>query len=139
MYPLILVALEILPKLLFTEIKSLLEYTLYKVYSNNDLISVNNSLGNISNATNIKGYINAYNDNTHHVGITWKAYLDDNVIPSVIIDRDNFDVIPNNIRSDKNYKITDMKVVIVSGVWKLQINVYIDGRIYTQYIDLSDS
>ena len=49
MYPLILVALEILPKLLFTEIKSLIYkiyrvYLLQKVYSNNDLKDTNNSL-----------------------------------------------------------------------------------------------
>ena len=83
--------------------------------------------------------MNAYKSLDHKVGINWKAYLDDNIVPSIIFDGDTFDVIPNNIRSDYNYKIIDIKVVIVSGVWKLQIKVYIDGRIYTQYIDLSDS
>ena len=81
----------------------------------------------------------AYKNLDHTVAINWKAYLDDNIVPSIVVDGDTFDVIPNNTRSDYNYKITDMKVVIVSGVWKLQIKVYIDGRIYTQYIDLSDS
>ena len=81
----------------------------------------------------------AYNDLGHDVGITWKSYLRDNVVPSVVIDGDSFDVIPNNTRSDYNYKITDMKVVIVSGVWKLKLDIYIDGRLYAQFIDLSDS
>ena len=81
----------------------------------------------------------AYKSLDHTVAINWKAYLDDNIVPSIVVDGDTFDVIPNNTRSDYNYKIIDIKVVIVSGVWKLQIKVYIDGRIYTQYIDLSDS
>ena len=85
-------------------------------------------------ATKVKGYIYEYNDSSHLVGISHKTQKS-TAIPSIVIDGQYIDLLPNNVLSEHNYKIVDTEVVIESGVWKLKIIVYIDGVYYYKYLN----
>ena len=95
-----------------------------------------NRISNISN-TNIRGYINAYKDDIHHVGITYENLLDDTV-PAIVIDDYKFFLVVNNLRNEVRGHIVDFYVDYNTSPWQLKLQVYIDGTIYTRSIPLQD-
>lgn len=87
----------------------------------------------------IPGYFPAYGnkDNTHHIGFTFANFLSGTVVRPVI-DEHFYDVMPNNPKNHTNYKIVDVIPSIVAGVgWRLTFKIYVDGKIYEKYVNLS--
>lgn len=81
------------------------------------------------------GEIPAYNNSSHSVGITFATLKDSSIIRAVI-DGNGYDLIPNNKGVTNNYKIVDVATEIVDSGWRLTFKIYVDGTIYTKYIDL---
>ncbi len=81
--------------------------------------------------------IYTYGDKTHVAGISFSNFNKDS-IPQIVIDGDNFGLIPNNKRGGNNNKIVDMYVDHSVIPWRLVLKIYIDGSLYTQYASLND-
>lgn len=81
------------------------------------------------------GYFPTYNDDSHNVG-TAIGKLGQNVVVRKVIDGAYFDMMPNNWGSNDNYKIVNVEPVIVNGVWKLKLSIYVDESVYDKYLTL---
>lgn len=103
---------------------------------NTGIDNTKNRLNNLSN-TNIIGYFNAYKDNTHHVGISFENYSS-TTVPAIVIDDYKFYLTTNNYRDRVRGRIVDFYVDFNVSPWRLMIDVYIDGTIYTRSIPLQD-
>ena len=102
---------------------------------NSNLGSTNNRLDNIGTVG--IGYMNAYGDKSHHVGLTFETYADRS-IPAIVIDGTLFHIVPNNASETKRGKIGDMYVDFESSPWRLVIVFCVDGSQYKQYVTLAD-
>ena len=117
----------------------------WKCHINNICSWINNNkasyiaLEKISNGTDRIGYINAYNDDTHHVGISWRNYLVTQTIPALIIDGNKYDIVLNNRDTDDNYKIANIVPEINESYgWRIHFSIYVDGQLFDKYVKLID-
>jgi len=99
--------------------------------------ALNTGLDDISNAREGKGYINACNDNTHHVGITFENY-NHNTVPVIVIDGAKYPLVPNNEKKRNRSIITNLYVDFSVSPWKLVVETYIDGTVYACGVSLQD-
>lgn len=73
-----------------------------------------------------------------NTGKVKEYYLNDTTcIPRIELGHDNFDFIPCN-KGENNNKIINMYIDYKSSTWKLVVEIYIDGRIYKEYVPVSD-
>lgn len=84
---------------------------------------------NISNKTSLKGF-----SSSQKIDFDFKTF-GRNIARMRVADTTMFDLVPNNADSQTNNKITNLKVDYSSTPWKLSVDVYIDGRIYTKTLN----
>lgn len=82
------------------------------------------------------GYFPVYNDAAHNAGLSYVTLVN-STIAQVVIDENPLDLVPNNKRVNGNYKIMDVVPSIVNGTWRITFSIYVDGKIYEKYINLS--
>lgn len=103
-----------------------------------DISGVKTNVSNILKKVgtgDIQGYFPTYSPEGHNAGLAFKTYGNAS-IPSLAIDGNFYDLLPNNT-GKTNYKITNAYVSIVDGVWRLTLVVYVDGKLYAKYINLT--
>lgn len=84
---------------------------------------------NIYNKTYIRGF-----SSSQKIDFDFRTF-GRNIARMRVADTTMFDLVPNNADSQTNNKITNLKVDYSSTPWKLSVDVYIDGRIYTKTIN----
>lgn len=84
---------------------------------------------NISNKTFLRGF-----SSSQKIDFDFKTF-GRNIARMRVADTTMFDLVPNNADSQTNNKITNLKVDYNGTPWKLSVDVYIDGRIYTKTIN----
>ena len=84
---------------------------------------------NIANKTSLRGFSSG-----QKIDFDFKAF-GRNIARMRVADTTMFDLVPNNADSSTNNKITNLKVDYSGTPWKLSVDVYIDGRIYTKTIN----
>lgn len=84
---------------------------------------------NIVNKTSLRGFSSG-----QKIDFDFKTF-GRNIARMRVADTTMFDLVPNNADSQTNNKITNLKVDYSSTPWKLSVDVYIDGRIYTKTIN----
>lgn len=107
-----------------------------RYYTESEINTKINSIRGKIGTLNTPGYFPTYNDSSHNIGITF-ANLSDSVILRSVIDGNFIDLVPNNKSVNGNYKIMDVIPAISNGKWILTFNIYVDGRIYSKYVNLN--
>ena len=84
---------------------------------------------NISDKTYLRGF-----SSNQKIDFDFRTF-GRNIARMRVADTTMFDLVPNNADSSTNNKITNLKVDYSGTPWKLSVDVYIDGRIYTKTIN----
>ena len=82
------------------------------------------------------GYIPAYKDTSHNVGISYNN-TSGLTIGCLIIDGIRYHMVPNNLGSQDNNTLAKMWIDFSTNPWRLCMTIYHDGRTYNKYINMT--
>lgn len=82
------------------------------------------------------GYFPTYKLDNHGIGFSFINPGGSAVVRATIDGSTKYDVMPNNKASEGNYKIVDVVPSIVDSGWRLTFKIFVDGTIYSRYVDL---
>lgn len=98
-----------------------------------DAKDVKDSLTQLNTNISDKTYLRGFSSN-QKIDFDFRTF-GRNIARMRVADTTMFDLVPNNADSSTNNKITNLKVDYSGTPWKLSVDVYIDGRIYTKTIN----
>ena len=100
---------------------------------------LNTNLRNVSSRTNTIGYINAYGDKSHAVGIK-ASTVEGTTNPVVIYDGNELHV-PRALEDNGNgvYRVRDISAVLSGTTWYLRVRFIHPTGVQTRYIPLQSS
>ena len=104
---------------------------------NRDLEAVNEKTSKIS-AFNQIGVINAFNNASLGISFSFSYLGSNRSIPIIATSgNDIFNVVCSGFDTS-NQRITNLSIDYRNAPWRLMVEFYIDGKIYTKYINLTD-
>lgn len=89
-------------------------------------------------AFNQIGVINAFNNASLGIGFSFSYLGSNRSIPIIVTGgNDIFNVVCSG-SDTSNQRITNLSIDYRTAPWRLMVEFYIDGKIYTKYINLTD-